>query len=444
MRHFPFAYVGPGAGFAFLGSFLSLLLSLLASVASLLLWPFRMLWGMLRGSRAMRGARVKKAILLGLGGLDPGITEKLMAEGKLPNFARLKEQGSYKRLRTISPRLSTETWSSFATGAKTTGYADSEPFWKILGRHAVDTTIIRVPVKFSADGYDGRLIAGTQDLMGTEGHFSLFTRRAVHDSFKSGNRYPLVELDGVLHGELAGPGEGIPFQVREAEGDLHLEILGWAYPLKPHEYTQWIRLKFGTANGIVRFLVTRKGEDFSLYATPVQIDPEKPAQPISQPAYYAIYLAKLLGSFSTLEMAEDTGALKDGAIDEGDFLTQVKLIQDEREAMYFSALDHLRSGVVACVFDTPGRIRHVSGNVSGYSDAIERMYLDMDRLVGRTLEYAEERTAVFVLSDHGALFSNRKLDTEDPGMEDMAPTVLGLFGVQKPEWMEGKPVIHFA
>ncbi len=43
MIHFPFAYVGPGAGFAFLGSFLTLLLSLAASLASLLLWPFRML-----------------------------------------------------------------------------------------------------------------------------------------------------------------------------------------------------------------------------------------------------------------------------------------------------------------------------------------------------------------------------------------------------------------
>src|SRR5580658_4084580 len=98
MIHFPFAYIGPGAGFAFLGSFLTLLLSLLASLASLLLWPFRMLLRVLR--RGSRTAHGKKVIFLGLDGLDSEAAEKLMAEGKLPNLARLKEQGDYRRLRT--------------------------------------------------------------------------------------------------------------------------------------------------------------------------------------------------------------------------------------------------------------------------------------------------------------------------------------------------------
>jgi bisphosphoglycerate-independent phosphoglycerate mutase (AlkP superfamily) len=39
------------------------------------------------------------------------------------------------------------------------------------------------------------------------------------------------------------------------------------------------------------------------------------------------------------------------------------------------------------------------------------------------------------------LFSNLKLDAADPGIEDMAPTALRLFGVDPPAWMEGKPVI---
>ena len=32
---------------------------------------------------------------------------------------------------------------------------------------------------------------------------------------------------------------------------------------------------------------------------------------------------------------------------------------------------------------------------------IERLYRDMDRVVGKTLRYVDERTALFVLSDHG-------------------------------------------
>jgi hypothetical protein len=41
----------------------------------------------------------------------------------------------------------------------------------------------------------------------------------------------------------------------------------------------------------------------------------------------------------------------------------------------------------------------------------------------------------------GVLFSNLKLDAENPGIEDMAPTALRLFGLEPPGWMEGKPVI---
>jgi hypothetical protein len=432
----------------------------------------------------------------------------------------------------------------------------------------------------------------------------LFTRRAGDTSFENGHRYPLIEADGALAGELAGPQDSILFWIRDAEGDPVLEIRGDFYPLKPRRFTPWIRLKFGdghsAVHGIVRFLVTQTGQEFSLYATAVQIDPEKPALPISQPHYYAVYLAKLLGSFSTLGMAEDTSALNEGAIDEDDFLAQAQLIQAEREAMFFSALDHQRSGVVACVFDTSDRVQHMfyryldpSQAVTGRSGVIERMYCDMDRLVGKTLEHADKDTAVFVLSDHGfcsfrrgvnlnawlhkngylalagdqidwcrtraytvglgglylnvrgreehgvvdpkdtsaltnelisrlaglrdedsgeigirnvyastaicrgpypdaapdlivgyargyraswdaalgkvspcvfednvkawsgdhcvdpalvpgVLFSNRKLDAEDPGIEDMAPTALRLFGIQPPEWMEGKSVIHFA
>jgi hypothetical protein len=426
----PLAYIGPGAGFAFLGSLLTLLLSLAASLVSLLLWPFRMLWAALRKIIMGRGragkagvSPVKKLIFLGLDGLDPELTERLMAEGKLPNLTRLREQGSYRRLRTAVPVSSQVVWSRFAKGVNRAEVPSAEPFWKILGRNAVDSTILRVPGT-PPDTFNGRVLS----IAAVQGGFSLFTKRMVtkrsmNTGFEGGRRYPLIEADGVLAGELAGPGDSILFRVRDPEGNAILEIEGESHALKPHQYTPWIRLRFGASHCIIRFLVTKTGQDFSLYATPVQIDPEKPAIPISQPAYYAAYLAKLLGSYSTSGMAEDMLALNQGAIDEEDFLAQAKLVQSEREAMFFSALDHQPGGVLACVFDTPGEI---------------------DRIVGRTLDRADKQTVVFILSNQGVLFSNRKLDAADPGIEDMAPTALRLFGIQPPEWMEGKSVIRFA
>lgn len=100
------AYVGPGAGFAFLGSLLALVAGFLLSLASLLLWPFRVLRASIRRRRAFRHARVRKLIFLGLDGLDHGLTERYLKEGKLPNLARLREQGSFSPLRTTFPSLS--------------------------------------------------------------------------------------------------------------------------------------------------------------------------------------------------------------------------------------------------------------------------------------------------------------------------------------------------
>lgn len=423
MIHPVFAYIGPGAGFAFLGSFLTLVLSVLAAIASLLLWPFRMVRMMLR--RRSQKARVKKAIFLGLDGLDAELTEKWMAEGKLPNLSRLKESGSYRRLRTTCPPLSPVAWSTFATGVNPAKHnifdflnrdlrtyapelalarvrpaarvlrigrfaiplsrpivemrRKSEPFWNILDRHGVSSTILRVPVTFPPDEFGGRMLSAmsTPDLRGSQGTFSLFK-----------------DNDGVLR----GPDDADPLAFRVVDDTL--EIQGARYALTTGEYTPWIKLKFRTRGGssvagIARFLLSKDG---SLYATPVQIDPENPALPISQPAYYSAYLAKLLGTFATLGLAEDTGAMNEKAIDGEAFLKQADSIQREREAMFFSALDHTRNGVVACVFDTSDRVQHMFYHDAG---VIENLYRDMDRLVGDAMNYADPETALFVLSDHG-------------------------------------------
>ena len=115
-QSFQFAYVGPGAGFAFLGSFLAVITGFFVALFSLLTWPIRLGWRWIRGRRGYRHAIVRKLVFLGLDGLDPRVTERMMAEGKLPNLARLASEGSYRRLRTTFPALSPVAWSTFATG----------------------------------------------------------------------------------------------------------------------------------------------------------------------------------------------------------------------------------------------------------------------------------------------------------------------------------------
>jgi predicted AlkP superfamily phosphohydrolase/phosphomutase len=462
-------YVGPGAGFAFLGSFLTLIAGFLLSAFSLLAWPFRMAWRLARRRTGFVHARVKKVIFLGLDGLDPKLTERFLAEGKLPNLARLKAQGGYSRLRTTFPALSPVAWSTFATGVNPAKHnifdflnrnmksyvpelaaakvhkpartlklgrfriplsrahvelrRRSQPFWKILGERQIGSTIIRVPITFPPEKFNGRLLSAmsTPDLRGTQGSFSQFTTRVEQATFESGSRYPLRRTGTGFEGKLEGPEDmlienggamQIPFRIRLDKTPV-LEIQDQTYPLEPGAYTPWVKLKFKTAlgvkvNGIARFLATETMPHFSLYVSPIQIDPERPALPISHPSYYAAYLAKLLGTYSTLGMAEDTWALNEGVIDEDEFLKQSYLLMAEREAMFRNALEKTRHGVVACVFDTSDRVQHMfyrflhSGDTAHkYAGTIADLYQRMDKLVGLSLEHADADTALFVLSDHG-------------------------------------------
>jgi len=663
---YPLAYVGPGAGFAFLGSFLGIVIAVFLSGISLLIWPFRVTWRFLIGIRGRRKAKVRKLIFLGLDGLDPRLAERFMAEGKLPNFSGLMKQGSFRRLRTTFPPLSPVAWSTFATGvnpgrhnifdylnrnlksylpelssSKVRGprkfwkigryripldrpYVElrrkSQPFWKILGEHHIGCTILRVPITFPPEKFKGRLLSAmcTPDLRGTQGSFSHFTTRRESAEYTGGSLFPLERVGQSLESWIEGPDnlfveEGGPLRIRfrvtpPQNGDgAKLRIQGKTYKLKPGEYSPWISLTFRTplgmkANGIARFLITETEPEFSMYVTPVNIDPQKPALPISHPSYYAIYLAKLLGSFATLGMAEDTWALNEGVIDEKAFLEQTYLTHAERESMFLNALERTRRGVVACVFDATDRVQHMFYR-QGFNGAIEELYRRADALLGKTLSYVDDQTVLIVLSDHGfssfrrgvnlntwlhqngylaladgafesgpyfqgvdwsrtrtyalglsgaylnlkgresagvvepgaeaaalekelvgklsqlrdeelgqtairqvyatkslytgpylegapdliigynegyraawdaatgkvglkvfednlkawsgdhsidpplvpgVLFSNRRIDSDDPGIEDLAPTALELFGIEPPEWMEGKPVFRFA
>jgi predicted AlkP superfamily phosphohydrolase/phosphomutase len=456
------AYIGPGAGFAFFGSLFAIIVSLIASALSLLIWPFRCLWLFFTRRGRFRKGGIRKAIFLGLDGLDPQLTERWMLEGKLPNLSRLREQGSYSRLRTTFPALSPVAWSTFATGVNPAKHnifdflnrnlrtyapelssarvhdpkdrrwfglrkakpwiemrRKSETFWKILGKYAIESTILRVPITFPPERFTGRILSAmaTPDLLGTQGTFSWFVSGSKEMPFEGGMKLPLFNQEEAFFGELPGPANtSISFSVRATSSAdrWNLRIGGKEYPLQPGVYTSWIRLRFPTkpsaTHGIVRFLLTAWQPELSIYASPVEIDPERPSLPISYPSYYAIYLAKLLGSFATLGMAEDTWALNEGAINEAGFLAQAKLIQAEREAMFFNALERTQSGTVACVFDTTDRVQHMfyrylDGRCddpnSSYAKTIEELYCDMDRLVGQVLPHVDERTALFVLSDHG-------------------------------------------
>ena len=111
-----YAYVGPGAGFAFLGSASVFILAIAMAFITIAFWPLQWLWRSLRGKKINKKARTRRVVVVGLDGLEPSLTERFMAEGMLPNFSKLKEEGCFSRLASTVPSISPVAWSTFQTG----------------------------------------------------------------------------------------------------------------------------------------------------------------------------------------------------------------------------------------------------------------------------------------------------------------------------------------
>ncbi len=473
------AYIGPGAGFAFLSSFLVLFLTFILAIFSFLSWPFRFIFRMIRGKKAFQKSRVDQVVIVGLDGMAPELAEKFMAEGKLPQLSKLKAEGFYGRLRTTTPAISPVAWSSFMTGSNPSkhnifdflsrdprtylpdlssarigkprrtlslgkykvplskpeiqGLRKSVPFWKILGEHGIFSTVLRVPITFPPEKFRGHLLSGmcAPDLKGSQGTFSFYTSDpAKVQKHEGGVVFPVEVKGDRVDGFLSGPENTmlkkpveikLPFRVRidRARDAVHLEVSGQKMILARNTFSPWTRITFRPGLGIkirsiCKFYVSQISPHFEMYVTPLNIDPEKPALPISHPFIYSVYLSKLLGGFITLGEANDTWALNEGALDERAFLELTYSNHKEWEKMLFNALDKTRRGMVTCVFETTDSISHMfwryldkdhpalkKGPAAMGPEVIEDLFLKMDEMIGRVRAKMSPNGALFIMSDHG-------------------------------------------
>lgn len=492
-------YVGPGAGIAIATTALAFVVSFVLALFGILFWPVRWLWRRLTRKRPPNPPRVRRAVLIGLDGLDPGLVERFMAEGRLPNMKKLAELGRFQRLATTFPAMSPVAWSSFATGVNPAKHGiydflvrdpktylpdlssaevgpprrrlklgryqiplgrptlrllrKSRPFWHILGQHQIPCSILRVPITFPPESFEGTLLSAmcVPDLEGTQGSFSYFTT-AADTGDAIGGRRTRVALEELGPGKqrvraaLQGPANPLvqdgarltlPFEVRverRAEGPratLHLQ--GKRHPLPLGRFTEWLPIGFPLAprlgplsprlRGMCRFRLLELGDELRLYVTPLNIDPENPVMPISHPRFFAVFLAKLFGRYATLGLAEDTWALNEKVLDEEAFLEQAWSNHAERERQFFEMLTRTPRGLIACVFDGTDRIQHMfmryldeghparaatggagAGNGRDYGDVIASTYARMDTMLGRVMAEVDPRdpgTLLAVLSDHG-------------------------------------------
>jgi predicted AlkP superfamily phosphohydrolase/phosphomutase len=477
------AYIGPGAGFALGGSMLVLLVTFALAFAIILTWPIRFAIKLIKVGNPYKSAMTKKVVILGLDGMDPGLTTKFMREGRLPNFQKLAEHGVFRPLDTSVPSMSPVAWSTFATGVDASRHCiydfltrdpctyapllsstdigsakkvlnigryliplgkpkmkllqKSQHFWKLLGDKNIFSIIQRVPITFPPTPFkNGLLLSGmcVPDLRGSQGTFSFFSTESEGDEAKfiGGEQTVLRRKGNVIRSRIVGPDNSmlkaggrmtLPFTLTIAEDgqSAHLEIDGGeSLTLKRSEYSDWVELTFKAGlgikvSGIAKFYLISAEPDVNLYMTPIHIDPENPAMPISHPRVYAIYLAKKQGKYATLGLAEDTWSLNNRVIDEKIFFDQAISICEERETMFLDAVKQLKSGLVTTVFDTTDRVQHMfyryldpthpanaGKDTEEWKDAIAQVYERADALLGKVWHLVDDPNTVFMaISDHG-------------------------------------------
>ena len=357
----------------------------------------------------------KKAIVIGLDGLEPTIVEPMLERGELPNLARILRSGWYSRLKTTSPAQTPVAWSSFSTGTNPGGHGIFDfisrdpktylpdaalsrfappksafapprvvnqrkgvPFWQTLSEAGIPSVVLRCPCTFPPDEINGRMISGVgvPDIRGAQNKGSFYTQddrvraeeseQVVH--LPSGTQFK-TEVIGPRNTKQSPAGDvtcEILVEGNRASHSLRIETGGSPsrvdVPLG--KWSDWVRFKFKlsllqSVTGIARIYVRQIDPWVEFYVSAVNFDPAAPLFPVSSPSAYAKEVAGQIGLFSTLGMAEDHTGLNNSRFDEKAYLDQCELVIAERERLMRYELGRLKEGFFFLLYDTPDRVQHM-------------------------------------------------------------------------------------
>jgi predicted AlkP superfamily phosphohydrolase/phosphomutase len=357
----------------------------------------------------------KKVIVIGLDGLEPSIVESMLGRGELPNLAKIRQAGSYTRLRTTYPAQTPVAWSSFVTGTNPGGHGifdfisrdpksyqpdialshfeppknvfaqprvmnrrKGTPLWEPLTEAGIPSVVLRCPCTFPAETLHGKMLSGVgvPDLRGSQSKGTFYTQDRTAKAQE--NEQLIYLVSGIdLSTRVIGPRNTrqspstdtyceITVRTDKSARKLLIETGGDPARIEVSEknWSEWIRFKFKfsmlqSVSGIARFYVRQLEPHLEFYVSAVNFDPAAPMFPVSSPASYAKDLSEQIGLFSTLGMAEEHNGLNNGRLDENAYLQQCELVLRERQCIMQLELARFTEGFFFMLFDTPDRVQHM-------------------------------------------------------------------------------------
>jgi len=373
-----------------------------------------------RGSAAAGTTEPPRVLIVGIDGLDWPRVTRLADEGRMPNVARMREEGASGPLASIYPFVSPTVWTSIATG-------------KVQEKHGVDGFVVNT----KQAGAEGNLTTS-----------NMRKARAIWQILSAAERsvgvigwlvtYPADVVNGYLvssHVTIALSGKRssrAPNQTDEWLGE-------GIYP--PEIWTEVADNVFNeedVSDSVIDYFVETSAE---------RARQEEKIRSESLAKFYASDVTSLTLArhfFDTMP---------------ADF-----------SAVYFRGCD-MASHFFWRFMEPESWSRELSpGSVETFAPVVDRYYAVADSLLGEMLELADENTVVMLISDHGfaghrgyagfegdvavGVEMHRKegvIFVTGPGIEtgraiegagvlDIAPTVLALSGLPVARDMDGRPL----
>jgi predicted AlkP superfamily phosphohydrolase/phosphomutase len=398
-----------------------------------------------------------RCLLLGFDAFDPITFERLNDQGQMPNLAGYVQRRQYNRLEVSNPPQSEVSWTSIASGLNPGGhglfdfvhrnpstysiYASLLPtgrgvggrqfirpsgagtiFDQAAGRGYPATTLWWPGTYPARPDSPVRAIPGlgTPDIQGRLGVGELFTTdsgRATH-TWKTPVRKLTPASKGLYLQELSGPKRSsrsgadelkLPFQLEVLdEKNVRLKVDGSTFELCLGKWSPIIELKFKAGlfiklGAVTRAIVTRLDPEVEIYFTPLQIHPLQAVWRYGSPGGFVKDLWKASGPFLTLGWPQDTTALEDDIITDGEFLDLCDSIFQNRVQAFLYLLSNFREGILGAVFDSLDRVQHMFWK--DHPEIVRGWYFRLDSLAGLAKErfspHPGEDDRFLILSDHG-------------------------------------------
>lgn len=327
------------------------------------------------------------------------------------------------------------SWMIPLGGGSAEQLRQGQAFWQILDQHGVPNTIFRIPSNFPPVTAKGNTLSGmgTPDLRGTYGTFTFYTDDpvAVPGAVEGGQVVPVTVNNFHVTAELIGPDntfkresapatEQFSVSIDPLESVATIRVQDREFVLREGEWSDWVQVEFklipffASVHGMCRFYLKQTHPRFQLYVSPINIDPADPALPISTPSSYSRLLSDEAGEFHTQGIAEDTKALSDGMLDDGEYLEQARTVLAEHRRIFDAEFPKFRDGLFFFYFSSldlnshmfwrlidPKHPEYDAALASKFGSTIEDFYQQMDQVLGEVLAKTDEHTTLLVVSDHG-------------------------------------------